>query len=266
MKIYADVLFFINFIMDYFLIAVTAKFFSLNVKLWRKLAAACLGGAFALCFFAVDLGYINSFVASLFSGFCMSATVFFPCKFKDLVKKTAAFYLFSMLVAGASFFVMNISGGGVIKNGVFYAKTPTVVFGAISVYVVVSLFGAAVKRISSKKFSGTVLEFRGKSVSLTGIVDTGNGLTEPISKKPVMIIGEDALKKLVAKECTCANISEWVESERLRTIPYKTIDSEGVLVGILLDRAYIDGRRVDGAVAAVSEKKLNYQVILHAGM
>jgi len=49
-------------------------------------------------------------------------------------------------------------------------------------------------------------------------------------------------------------------------IPYHTIDHEGFLTGIVLDRIVIDGRPVENAIAAISEKDLKYPVILHAGM
>ena len=252
--------------MDYIVIAITLEFLSLRIKFWRKLFASLAGGAFATAFFVMDLSFLNSFIASFFSGILMILAMVFPCRLKEILKMTALLYIVSMLVSGAAFFVMTICGGGIVKNGILYAKTPTILLGGAMVYALVKGFGSTMKRRCAKKNSEVVVEFKGKKINLIGMTDTGNGLVDPKSRKPVMILDEEILKKLVDKKCTLANISEWVESERIRKIPYHTIDREGTFLGIVTDRVYIDGRRVDGAIAAVSEKKLNYQVILHAGM
>ena len=48
MVVYVDVLMLVNFLVDYFLIAVSCRFLRKKPRLWRMLLSAALGGVFSL--------------------------------------------------------------------------------------------------------------------------------------------------------------------------------------------------------------------------
>lgn len=266
MEVYADILFFTNFVMDFLIMKISADILSVKPRLWRVGAAAAAGGIFGVCFFIPDFNFAGTAATSFFEAAFMAFAVFWPCGVKEYFKRIAVMYMVSVILAGAVFFDMMVFEGGVIKNGIFYTSTPRVVIAAGVVYVSAKSAVSKLKRRASQKISGVVIEFMGKKVRAEAFTDTGNGLTEPITKKPVMLIETAVLKKLAGEGCGPNNLCEWIESDRIRFIPYHTIDCDGVLAGIVLDRVYIDGRCIENAVAAVCDKNLKYPVILHAGM
>lgn len=264
MKIYIDVLFLTNFIMNYVLFVITSEIMSSKLKHIRSVISSALGSAAGILFFMLDLKNTGLFL--LVSAILMNAAVFCPCKPKIFLKYVLVFFLSAAVASGTIYTNMRFFGGGIIKNGILYASSPTIGLSALLLPIAAKLLFSKLKRRASQKKSSIILEYKGKKISLNGFTDTGNGLFDPISKKPVMIIEENILKKLVADECNAANLCEWVESERIKIIPYNTVNSEGCFTAIVLDCVYIENKRITGAIAAVCEKKLKYPVILNAGM
>ncbi len=266
MRVYIDILFFTNFLVDFLLIKASGKIMSWELKKIRCFLSALAGAIIGVLFFYLDKEGISTFLASVFVGLIMIFIAFSPRSAKEILKAFFALYACSAVFAGVAFFLIIQFGGGIVKNGIFYAKTPAIILSAALVYAAVSLgFGALKRRILQKRHE-VVLEYNKKKVKLFGMVDTGNGLFEPKSKKPVMLIEPDVLKKLIDKNCNRENLYEWIDTKRIKIIPYKSIDKEGILTGIVLDRAIIQGRAIDGAIAAVSIESLKYPVILNAGM
>ena len=84
------------------------------------------------------------------------------------------------------------------------------------------------------------IEINDKKINLKGIVDTGNSLTDPISKYPVIIVEYDAIKNILPVEIRDILLnnqifnfdqiiaqlsgSSWVT--RFRIIPYQALGTE----------------------------------------
>lgn len=266
MEIYADILFFNNFVTDLILVYFTARIMSVPIKHKRAFLSAAAGAAAGVVFFVFDFSRGASFVFSLLCGFLITFCAFYPCGGGELLKRTLVLYPSSALFCGIMYADMLLFGGGVVKNGVFYTSSMRVSIAAILTYAASSVCAARFKRRCAGRLSGIWLEYKGKRIFADGFYDTGNCLTDPISKKPVMLIEEPLLRKLVCEQCRADNISEWAESERLRLIPYKSVNGDGFFTGLVLDRVYIDGKCTEKAIAAVCEKKLKYPVILNTGM
>ncbi len=106
-----------------------------------------------------------------------------------------------------------------------------------------------------------------RSIMVTGFLDTGNLLMDPILNQPVHIIQEELLKEEITKE-----------QLHVRYIPYHSLGQEqGLLPVVTLKAMYIKGTQENEAVSPVylekpvfglAREKLfqsqNYQVILNA--
>ena len=253
MQIYIDILFFI-----------TSEIMSAALKPLRALSAAAAGAAAGVCFFIFDFK-----LAPLFSAVCaaaMTAAAFCPCPPKELIKLTLCFYLSAAVSCGVIYADMRLFGGGMIKNGIFYASSPRITLTAAAVWLAARLYSQKMKRRASEKFSSVIFEYNGRRAEYRGFVDTGNGLVDPISGRAVMLVEDCVLKELVSDKCTAENLPEWADSVRLRIIPYTGVSGEGYFNALVLDRAYIDGKCIERAIIAACSKKLKYPVILHAGM
>ena len=104
-----------------------------------------------------------------------------------------------------------------------------------------------------------------RKLTLKALLDTGNGLREPISGRPVSIIERDVYDTLCHQTI----------QERYRVIPYHSIGKEhGILQGTEVDELIIwrenEPYVQKKAVIALYEGKLSgngsYQMILHTGL
>ena len=74
-------------------------------------------------------------------------------------------------------------------------------------------------------------------VHMFALLDTGNGLIEPISKKPVCLVGKNVFEENLAKE---GGRKEF-QPQKFRVIPYHSVGKEnGILSGYEMDRLIID--------------------------
>lgn len=98
-------------------------------------------------------------------------------------------------------------------------------------------------------------------VEITALVDTGNGLVDPVSLKPVAVLEEDIWKKM----------TKWMRPEKYRVIPFHSIGKEhGLLCGYEVELMEVEGeigkRQHKNVVIAVFKGKLSktggYQMIL----
>lgn len=113
-----------------------------------------------------------------------------------------------------------------------------------------------------------ILRDQGDRWTLTGLIDTGNHLKEPMTGRPVSILDREEAKKL-QRFC---RIEE--EDSGYLYIPYHSVGKEkgwmkGMVVDEMLIRTGEETFRITHPVLAVSEQKLSlqgeYQIILSPG-
>lgn len=111
-----------------------------------------------------------------------------------------------------------------------------------------------------------ILEDRGNRWTLTGLIDTGNHLTEPLTGRPVSILDWQEAEKMQRFSCIQK------EGNGYLYIPYHSIGTEhGWMMGMVIDAMYMEygGEkiRIDHPVLAISREKLSpkgrYQMILN---
>ena len=112
------------------------------------------------------------------------------------------------------------------------------------------------------------LHYCHKAVKLMALKDTGNMLHDPISGKPVLIVGADVAAELTG--LTEKQLNTPVDTvgtiPGLRLIPYKTIGEQGkMLLAISVQNAIIDGRSENSVVAfapMLLDEKGKYQALI----
>ena len=107
----------------------------------------------------------------------------------------------------------------------------------------------------------------GNEYSMKALLDTGNSLIEPISKKAVCLVGKDYFDRQWEKE----GERKEFQPQRFRVIPYHAVGTEnGILHGYEMDRLiiYTDERKVEilKPMIGISEVPIgsrdSYQMIL----
>ncbi len=192
-KIFVDVLFIINFIIDYILLSVTSFFAKKSPSLFKMCLSSVIGALFSSAMFFVPESSLFSFFSSLTVAFLMVFFAFGTNKAFVLIKDTAIFYLVSAVVSGIGFsFVFS---GKILKsainNGIFYADinayTLLLVF-VVSVFLIHTSTGYIKKqKIKSSYIYNVTIERNGRTICDSALFDTANFMRDPISQKSVII-------------------------------------------------------------------------------
>ncbi|GAW92136.1 sigma-E processing peptidase SpoIIGA [Calderihabitans maritimus] len=300
--VYLDILFFINFFMDYVVLWATSKFSQISTTAGRLAAGAAFGALFSILLFLVGLNspYYHS------SGLILAGKILFPVamvwaafpqvKLRRFLQALGYFYLVSFAMGGAmlgAIFYFNnnpqvvtaTAGIRLFLTGVRY----TWLLAAVAIAVLMGKWGVVAIRknfFQSIMRVPVIIRFGSHRIPVKALVDTGNQLRDPISKKPVMIVEYDLIKPFLPPALQQAfdknpepDVTEIVSSlqgtswaARLRIIPFTSIGkSKGVLVGFRPDEVIVvaDGSpvKIGDVILGVYRKPLSgegsYRALLH---
>lgn len=264
MTVYLDVLFIINFFMNYILLSLCTAICNTASKKRRRLLASLVGAIYGVCVFIPDLTLLYSALSVFLFSALMVASVVYPCPGKDFLRCFCAFYISSFIVSGAQYMLLPLFGGGIVHNGIIYANAYQIVLIAVFSGIVAV---KTIRRIHAK--SGTYnikVKYKDNAASFSGILDTGNHLSDPISAKPVIVADESLLHKLFSPYCGICNLNEWIDATDIRIIPYKTLDSQSVMTGFLAESVEIGGKVTNGVIIAINKNKLDCGILISNGI
>ena len=264
--IYADVLVFINIILNYFLLRIAAKITSSECRALRFLLASLLGGAYSLIIFVDGVPDWLMLIINLVFSALMVAAAFEIRSLKSFLKKFAAFFLSHTAFAGVMLLLCTFVFGdsAVYRNGAVYFDVDilTLTVSAVVCYAVLSVVSRFTKnRPPDECVYSAELSLNGKSVDVKALFDTGNALTDSFSGRPVVICEMVYADKLLPDEIRDENGNpDLTKMKGFRLIPYSTVSGAGALPAFPLDRIKISGKDKTGSTeklfVAVTEKKL----------
>ena len=264
--VYVDILFLINFCMDFLSLALAGAFMHLEVRRIYLSASAALGGVYAV-FAALLPG--NAILGALIGVFvaCLLCYIAYgrACRGKVFWCVFALFYAASCLLGGM------ITGAYELfrsffenRNELFLAITEG--DGKIAFFFSVLLSCAFLltllkRHLYFKKEEKCVdiTVSRGKEkITLSALVDSGNTLCDPISGRPCIVISPklaapivplDVLRLAKEKRTELALLSEH-SRRRIRLIPADTVGGHQLLIGYRADRITVEAPRGSHAVDA----------------
>lgn len=254
--LYIDRMLFLNFCMNFFALELTNISFGRKISHFRMIFSACVGAVGCVgVLFLTAVPYAVKIPAGFVVLSIVMIWILYPGEnLQFFVKALTSLYGFSFLLGGVLIFLKRyIKTDG--NNYIFTVLLPSVV-----VFFLVRFF--LKRRQEVRNECEVVLDCGEKKLKLKAFIDTGNMLTEPISKKPVSIVEADCLRK--------AGIT--MPEEKCKAIPYHSVGkSSGILMGyeftemeICTQNAVIRREKV---IVAVSMETLfsngKYQMILH---
>ena len=202
--VYVDLLFLVNFSMDFLCFFVTARLLCRPFKVWRSVIAATMGGVYSVFILFISMNSILALFADL--GFCALMCL---CAYGIKDKKIGDFLLHTTVYFGVSIGTggcmtamysllnrMDLPLGEVSKNP---DGISVWVFGLLAVISgVAALWGGKIFKSSAENDPYEIeITYHGASLTLTGMVDTGNMLRDPISGKPIVIVEKKSLLGLL---------------------------------------------------------------------
>lgn len=254
--LYIDRLFFLNFCMDFFALMLTNISLGRKISYFRIILSAGVGAAGCIAMlFLPGLPYVVKVLTGFAGLSVIMIWLLYPKgKLQFFIKALTNLYGFSFLLGGVLLFLKRyIKTDG--NNYIFTVLLPSAV-----VFFLVRFLLKRKREVQNE--CEVILNCAEKQLKVKAFIDSGNMLTEPISKKPVSIVEAECLKK--------AGII--MPDEKCKVIPYHSVGKRnGILMGFEFPEMRICGRNMDKSVekviVAVSEDNLfssgKYQMILH---
>lgn len=213
MRIYIDLFFLFNTIMDIIIITSVSILLKRNTTYKRILISSLLGGISSLMLFTS----INRLLLELITIILMITIAF---KYKNI-----RYFLTNILYT----YILSILLGGLIY--LFNSKVTLNIYLNYLVIIVLSIEVMTLYIKESKKIKNTYnnyykvdIYFKDKEkISLIGFLDTGNNLYDPYKKRPIILVDK-----------------KYQKEDKFILVPYHTINGEGLLKCIKPEKVYIE--------------------------
>lgn len=269
MTVYIDLLFFLNLLVDYFILSLTSRLSGAAAGVFRQLGGAAVGALFSFVIFLPA----QPLPLELLSRLVFSAVIIL-CAYgyggwRRFVRLLLTFYAVSFLYAGfmlAVWFICHPAGMAVHNGVVYFNISPLLLLSGAAVgYAVIWLGRRFTKRPAAEGQRREVeISLYDKRVRLTALVDTGHSLTDILSDQPVIVATLAAVKPLLPAESLPAfkGVAQPPPGDmagRYRLVPYSGVGVNGLLPAFRCDTALVlapDGRPGKTAVRPAFSKSV----------
>ena len=198
MHIYLDILFLENFIVNRFLLSITAKTVKEKVNSIFLSLASVLGTSYLLFILIGKKSYANNIFLKIFVAFCMVFTIFRKKNIIFKLKTTLIFILYSILLAGICIF-MQIANGSGLKSNMVIINFPykKLLMGIIIIYFILERIVSFIRDrvILDKLIYKIDITLKNSQKSINAFLDTGNELVEPVTNLPVIVVEKNIFDK-----------------------------------------------------------------------
>lgn len=242
-EVYADLLFLVNFSMDFLCAYLTASLLRRRAVPWRLLIASTLGGVYAVAALFFTLSHAAVLVLDVAVCVVMCAVLFgargVPWRFFGLA--CAVFVGVSMAMGGMMTALFNLLNRASLPLEALREESDGISTWMFALLAAVSgLMGLKGSRLlrksASRRFARLCISVDGRSVELQALVDSGNMCRDPISGRPVVFIEPGQAQMLIGGGAGKA-VPDM--SRRFRLIPTETIDGKRMQTAYLPDRVTV---------------------------
>ncbi len=237
MKIYIDLFFIFNIIIDAIIIMGVSYILKRKTTTKKIIISSIFGGISSLVLFTS----INKILIEVIAIIIMSIIAFKYKNIRYTIKNIFYMYIVSTLLGGL-LYLFNIK----INNSFLYY----LVIIIISIEVTI-LYVKEMNKLKNNynNYYKVDIYFDKDILSLIGFVDTGNNLYDPYKKRPIILVNK-----------------KYERDDKYIIVPYNTASGEGLLRCIKPKYISIDGKIVNNVLIAYSDNiKLidGVDVILH---
>lgn len=258
MKIYLDLILFLNFAFDFVLLLGVSILLRRNAPLHRILLGAFVGSlSIMLLFF--NINSLTLFFAKVVISIFMVITAFGFQNIKYTSKNLFYLYTSSMILGGFLYYLnteFSYKQVGIVfyHNGLSINFIFLIIFSPIIIYFYVRQ--ALELKTHYSKYYKIKLYFKDfNPITVSAFLDTGNRLIDPYFKRPVILVDKYKIpSKLLEKE--------------FFYVPYKTITGMSILKCIVPIKVEIKGVKVkEKCLIGILEEGINIEgidCILHS--
>jgi stage II sporulation protein GA (sporulation sigma-E factor processing peptidase) len=298
--VYIDIVWAVNFVMDAVILMTSGWIAKRPVKPGRILLGSFIGACYALLLFVPSLSALTTWYGKAVASLIMVGLAL-PCKsWLELARVSVLFYFVAFVFAGAAIALhfalpgVSVASGTVIAHhGVAFLTSLQSLALLVAIPVSVAVIRYSTARVKALNLRHATLYdvtavFNEVSANFVGLMDTGNQLRDPISRKPVCLVDGRVMKALLPRKLAeqldagsnmidaLQDIGETNYVGRLTVVPYRgagglqkvTIALRPDSVQLYKDKELVAMSRT--CLLAVHEEPLShedrFQAILHTDL
>lgn len=260
MTIYIDLVFFINFILDLLLLLtvnITLKRYS-NIK---RILLGALSGSITLIALFLPLTKIILFIFKILIGIFICIVSFGYKNLKYTFYNILYLYMTSIILGGFLYY-LKVEFEFSNKGFVFYYEGLAINYIFLLLIAPLILFVfiksiKALKEIKNYHYKVRIIFSNNYETTLSGFLDTGNKLVDPITNKPIILINK---KKLKGK----------IPIRSPMYVPFNSLNHHGLLECIKPKYLEIDNKELKNYLIGLSDTSfklngieclLNYKIL-----
>jgi stage II sporulation protein GA (sporulation sigma-E factor processing peptidase) len=267
MTVYLDVIWFLNFCIDYVLISLTAHVLKRNASKKRILLATLVASSYVILIVYPEFMIFSQPVLKFLFSIVIMLIAFGFKRFRYMLKNLAMFYFISFVTGGGIFALHYfMQTDAEIMNGVLTTKGSGMGDPVSWLFVVTGvpalwyfskkrIDDITVQKMDAESIVTVMIRIDEIEIQAIGLIDTGNKLYDPISKMPVMVLDmnihgfnfPDAIQTASRDVLSIGSEDSdhpWIN--RLRIVPYRSVGNQQFLACIKPDSIEIvkDGNHV----------------------
>lgn len=221
MKIYIDLFFLFNVIMDSIIIIGVSLLLKRKTCLFRIILSSLIGGLSSLFLFAS----INDLLIEVVFVIIMTIIAFGYVDIRYSFRNIFYMYILSVLLGGI-LYLFNIR----VTSNVMVSYLIIIVI-SIEMMILYVKEIKKMKNIYNNYYDIDIVFKDGYKLSLIGFVDTGNNLYDPYKKRPIILVS-----------------NKYKREDNYILVPFYTAGGDGLLKCVKPDIIYIDGKEYRGSV------------------
>ncbi|MBO4978893.1 MAG: sigma-E processing peptidase SpoIIGA [Clostridia bacterium] len=243
--VYGDLLFLINFSMDFLCLFLVAKLLSRPMSPFRFVLAATSGGIYSVISLFLPQGLLLSLVDLLFCAvICSAAFARRGESWRSLLTLCVMYFLSSVLLGGimtAIFALLNRLSPPLDDLEKSTDIPPWILIAVALLSAFTSLLGGRfLHRKAGQKTLHLEVRLGGRRASCLAFCDSGHLLRDPLDGRCVILLDKSLAPLLLPADKKGFDLSELQNTEslarRVRIIPLKTANAESVLYALRPDR------------------------------
>ena len=224
MVIYLDVLLLVNFVMNFFILVVTAQTIKIKINFKYGILAATLGSLYVITLLIPKLYILTSIPFIIIIALLMILITFRKRNFLFNIKTTLIYMLYAMLIGGMCFFLGTRTLPKNSQTTSPYFPYEKLILSLMIIYTIIYRLIIYVKdRKELTQLIFSVEIFVNKDTKIVkAFLDTGNELREPATNLPVLIVEKNIFSNI--------NLTQYDKFY----IPYKVVNgAKGQLLGFM---------------------------------
>ena len=257
-EIYLDVLFGINFIMDFLVIFIVNKICKYAATYFKIFISAAFGAIWSVIavIMPINIRWFINICTYILVSYVMIRICAGRCGIKSVIKGVGILYAVTLTLGGAIHVLYYYTYTGWLIKHIVVRDNRLIIFVLISVVLVVLIY---LELIRAKTYNSCkchlICVISGEIVEMMGYIDTGNVLIDPIYKKPVTVVEKSTFSNILSK------IKDYT-TVKYHLIPFNSLGCEhGLMEVIAVDTMYIyygsKKETINGALVGLITGKLS---------